>query len=163
MEEIPVSRMTPDEADDTARLIKETIWNLRYYNRLAQRSELAKYTAIKLIKKIGDDKDSVLLARDGHEIIGFCISTKDAYTIWLDWFGVRKGARRKGVGRALLTALESTVCARESHKLWCDCRTSNSASIKALSKFGFGRIVTIKNHWYGQDFIIWHKFVKKQA
>jgi hypothetical protein len=28
-----------------------------------------------------------------------------------------------------------------------------------LKKLGFREIIELKNHWYGQDFILWERFV----
>ena len=121
----------------------------------AQQREIEKYTPDRLREVIEDDPDSVLIATatDGA-IIGFCISTVDDGLIWLAWFGVDPQARRTGVGRALLDALQRTVRARGAHKTWCDCRTTNAVSATLLMSAGFTRICTLKNHWYGHDFLL---------
>lgn len=109
--------------------------------------------------KISDDNLSVILATAGNNIIGFCLSRFDDYVIWLEWFGVTQDHRGKNITGLLLAELEKTLVPRQSHKIWCDCRTENKASIQILTNQGYKQLVTILNHWYGQDFILWEKLV----
>lgn len=78
---------------------------------------------------------------------------------WSDWGIVHPLYRRTGVSRALMTFLEKKLKKEGIHKIWCDSRTTNKESIAALGKLGFKKIVTIKNHWYRQDFILWQKLL----
>ena len=130
---------------------------LPYYNALAKKGERAKYTAKSLKSKLREDNYSVLVAKDGSGLLGFAISHLDDYLVWLDWFMVDPKARRKGVGSALLHAMMETAPRRGAHKVWCDCRTDNEASKAILKRNGFARIAEVRNHWYGQDFILWER------
>jgi len=152
--------MKPTEATPVAALFKKIVSSLRYYNLRARKNEVERYTALNLKVKIAQDKRSVLVAYDGYDLVGFCFSRWDDFTVWLEWFGVNPESRRKGVGRALLSALEKTLPRRKAHKVWCDCRTSNLKSKKILSSSGYKIIGVVRNHWYGQDFILWHKIIK---
>ena len=156
---IVVDRMKFEEAEDIASLFGEVLMSLPYYNEQAKASELVKYQATSLRDSAARDPDSVLVARDTSQVVGFCFNHNDDGIIWLSWFGVHPDYRRRGVGAALLTKLESTVREGRSHKIWCDCRTENEASKCALTKQGYTQLVTLLNHWYGQDFIIWEKLV----
>jgi ribosomal protein S18 acetylase RimI-like enzyme len=130
-----------------------------YYNALAKKSERAKYTRKGLIKKLADDPWSILVARNGvGKIVGFCFNHFDDFTIWIDWFGVTSDSRKQGVGTSILTKTFETARKRGAHKVWCDTRANNEPSKNLLTKLGFRRLVEIKNHWYGQDFILWEKF-----
>jgi ribosomal protein S18 acetylase RimI-like enzyme len=150
-----ISRLPPDRADEAARLIADVISGLDYYSSEAQRLEIGKHTPDSLREAVEDDPDSVLIATaTGGAIIGFCISNLDDGLIWLAWFGVDRGARGTGVGRALLDALQQTVLARGAHKTWCDCRTTNAISATLLMSVGFTLICTLTNHWYGHDFLL---------
>jgi ribosomal protein S18 acetylase RimI-like enzyme len=157
--QVVVDRMRQEEAEPLADLFAQVVKRLPYYNDVAKTSELAKYSADKLRKSMKKDSDSVLVARIADEIVGFCFSHNDDGVVWLSWFGVHPEYRCAGVGSALLKKLEETVRAGRSHKIWCDCRTENQASKEALGKQGYLPLCTVKNHWYGQDFILWEKLV----
>lgn len=154
-----VDRMQPHEAKVLSELFAEVLSLLPYYNDAAKASELAKYLPKSLQESTGRDPDSVLVARTIDRIVGFCFSHNDDGVVWLSWFGVHPQYRGVGVGSALLEKLENTVRSGRSHKIWCDCRTENEPSKDALSKQGYLPLCTVKNHWYGQDFILWEKLV----
>jgi ribosomal protein S18 acetylase RimI-like enzyme len=138
-----------------------TVLPLAYYSDEAKRNETGKYTPEQLAISIEDDPRSVLVAESqSGEIIGFCFSRFDDGLIWLAWFGVSAAWRKAGVGHALLEALQQTVRPRAAHKIWCDSRTANKASASVLSRFGFEKICTVTNHWYGHDYDLWEKRVE---
>lgn len=143
------------ELDALAALIDDTIRPLAYYNERARGAELARYTAAGLRALVAGDPQAVLVARDAGGLTGFCVSRFDDGTIWLSWFGTAARARGHGIGAALLAALAGTLPSRDAHKIWCDSRVDNAESNSVLERFGFRRIVTLTNHWYGQDYYLW--------
>lgn len=158
---ITLRQATENDAAPLATAIEKLIDDIPYYNPLAKKHEIARYNAAALAFKIKEDPYAALLACNENEIAGFCISRFDDYTIWLEWFGVTEKYRGAGITKQLLQALEKTVGERACHKIWCDCRTSNQAAIHLLTTTGYTEITTIKNHWYGQDFILWEKLTSK--
>ena len=160
--ETPVLRFA--SAADAAPLsttIETLIEQIPCYNDLAKRNETARYSATALETKIKQDEYAVIIAEINNQVAGFCLSRFDDYTIWLEWFGVTDNHRGKGITRLLLQKLEETVVQRGCHKIWCDSRTSNKAAVHLLSQAGYSQIVTINNHWYNQDFILWEKQIAK--
>ena len=143
-----------------SKLFTKILQKLPYYNSLAKEYEAKKYTRRKLARNLKDDHHSVIVAKEGpRSIVGFCFNHFDDFTIWIDWFGVDRSARGRGVGVAILGETFKTAKERGAHKVWCDCRSSNQPSKNLLRKVGFRNLVEIKNHWYGQDFILWEKFI----
>lgn len=157
--QLTVDRMQLQEAESLAKLFVQVVEPLPYYNAVAKASELAKYLPTSLQSSLTKDPDSVLVAKTAGRVVGFCFSHNDDGVVWLSWFGVHPEYRGMGIGSALLSKLEETVRGGRSHKIWCDCRTENEASKDALSKHGYLPLCTVKNHWYGQDFILWEKLV----
>lgn len=143
------------EFDALAKLMRDTIEPLVYYNERAIAAELTKYTAEKLRAMAGEDPNAILVARDGDGLGGFCISRFDDGTVWLAWFGTAARVRGHGVGAALLAALAATLPSRHAHKIWCDSRVDNVESKSVLERAGYKRIATLVNHWYGQDYYLW--------
>lgn len=155
---LPLPAIRPiedDECDSLAALMRDTIEPLTFYNERARRAELARYTADGLRALVAGDPQSVLVARDGADLVGFCVSRFDDGTIWLSWFGTAARARGRGIGAALLAALAETLPSRHAHKIWCDSRVENTPSQTVLERAGFRRIATLTNHWYGQDYYLW--------
>lgn len=150
-----VGPIVPHEVDALAALMRETIEPLAYYNATAIRAELKKYSANALRELMAAGPHDVLVARDGGEVVGFCVSHFDDGTIWLSWFGVAARARGRGVSGALIAALKATLPSRDAHKIWCDSRTDNVESASVLERAGFQRVATLADHWYHQDYFLW--------
>ncbi len=158
---ISISQMNDANAGDLSRLIGEVISPLVYYSEQARKSEIEKYSPASLREAVAKDKDSILIAFCGERIVGFCITHFDDGLIWLSWIGVHPEFRRYKTAEKLLLKMEESVPARGAHKIWCDCRTVNKASIALLGGLGYRQICTVDNHWYGQDFILWEKLVNQ--
>lgn len=150
------------KSDFTAvsKLFRKILRELPYYNSLAKWHESRKYSPRLLAEKSMKDPFSVLVAKnEDGEIVGFCFNHVDDFTVWIDWFGVRSDLRRKGIGEAILNKTFETARKRGAHKVWCDTRSNNEPSKNLLRKMGFTELVTIKDHWYRQDFTLWERFV----
>lgn len=139
-------------------LFRGILRDLSYYNSLAKWHESRKYSPELLAKKAGEDPLSVLVARgEDGAVVGFCFNHMDDFTIWIDWFGVGRDFRRKGMGEEILKKTFETARKRGAHKVWCDTRSDNEPSKSLLRKVGFSELVTIKDHWYRQDFTLWER------
>lgn len=154
---LSIRKAKTDEVNILSDFFHSVLMALPYYNEAAKKNETERYLPNQLREKIIDDEDSIIIALQNNEIVGFCMSRKDDMVIWLEWFGVQPSARRKGVARQLVKTLEQIRKKAGFHKIWCDCRTENLKSIQLLSSASYTPICTIKNHWYGQDFILWQK------
>ena len=161
MTNIEIRYATKDDCKTLSKVIATVVQNIPYYNDLAKKNEILKFQHENLAIKITEDKLSAIIAVVDNNIAGFCLSRFDDYLIWLEWFGVLEKYRKKNISDLLLTELENTITWRSCHKIWCDCRTANNASIHILTNHGYKQRVTIPNHWYGQDFIIWEKPVSQ--
>jgi ribosomal protein S18 acetylase RimI-like enzyme len=151
--------MRAEEAPGVSALFSTVLAELPYYNKEAKEAELAKYTADHLRDSVAEDAEAVLLAKLGDQLAGFCFTRQDDGLIWMSWFGVHAGHRHSGIGSALLRALDDRARRFGMHKIWCDSRTDNEPSKRVLSSNGYGQICTIANHWHGQDYVLWQKFV----
>ncbi len=154
---VHVDRLDPRDAARVAALMREVIAAVPYYSDDAKRSETGKYGEEALREAAGADPDAVLVAKAGGDVVGFCVSRYDDGLVWLSWFGVHPAWRGAGVADLLLARLEGATGARGIHKVWCDSRTDNLPSRRALARAGFREICTVTDHWYGQDFVLLEK------
>jgi ribosomal protein S18 acetylase RimI-like enzyme len=157
--DIVIRLMRVSETAKVARLVEEIISNLSFYTPAARASEIKKYRSKTLKQKIREDKYSVLIAKEGKALVGFCFSQDEGSIIWLEWFAVDSTARGSGVGRLLLKALDDSAKKRKAHKIWCDTRVGNLASIKLLESEGYKKIANLNNFWHKQDYFLFEKEV----
>lgn len=158
---VSIDPLDPRDAGRVAGLMREVIAATPYYTDEAKRSEIAKYPEEALREAAAADPDAVLVAKADGEVVGFCVSRPDDGLVWLSWFGVDPAWRGRGVADALLARLEEATRARGVHKVWCDSRTDNLPSRRALARAGFREICTVENHWYGLDFVLLEKPVPR--
>jgi ribosomal protein S18 acetylase RimI-like enzyme len=157
---IEVTNVREKDLPNVVTVFSQVLRDIPYYSSLAKEGETKKYTFESLTEKLELEPLSVVIAKGlKGEVIGFCFSHFDDYTVWIDWLGVVADSRKTGVGTALLETVIRTAPGRRAHKVWCDTRADNEPSKNLLRKMGFDNLVEIKNHWYGQDFMLWEKFV----
>jgi len=140
-------------------MFRRMLDTIPYYNAIAKRDERAKRTLPYLEAMLRAERYAILVAKEQSDILGFAISRYDDRLIWLEWLVVDSASRRKGVGSALLRKLIETAPRRRAHKVWCDTRTTNEPAKATFRKNGFREIAEVKNHWYGEDYILWEKLV----
>lgn len=157
--QITIAFASYSQSLELANLISSVISKLTYYNDLAKAAEINKFCEESIKSRISSDPQSTIIAMKDDRIVGFILTRFDDFLIWIEWFAVDSSARGNGISTLLLDAAENCVRNQGCHKIWCDTRTSNEASKHILSKRGYDQIVTVTNHWYGQDFILWEKSV----
>jgi RimJ/RimL family protein N-acetyltransferase len=156
---VAISCPRDDGVAEVSAQFAKIVSTLSYYNEVARRSEVAKYSPCRLEQMIASDVGSVQIATINMQVVGFTFSNIDDGLIWLSWFGVRAEFRRRGIGTALLSALHERAKRAGAHKIWCDCRPNNVASRTVLAGTGYREICTLVNHWYGQDYLLWERSV----
>lgn len=159
---IQVRRMRVDEAVPASRLMRQVIRSMPVCNDRERYGEAAKYTARMVRSIVRHDPDAVLVAIGDGRIVGFCVSRRDDGLLLLEWYGVHPAWRNHGIGMRLLERVVSTAARRGCHKLWCDSNAGNKASHSLLCGLGFQPFATVKNHWYGEDFILWERPVQRR-
>lgn len=157
--DVLVTPMEPHSAEAISALFGRVMADLLFYNERAKRGELRRHSAKWLRASVLNDPYSVLIAKSGDQAVGFCLNNYDDELIWLAWFAVHPMHRRAGIASLLLCRLEETARRRKCHKIWCDSRTENIPSRNILTRQGYREICTLRNHWYGQDFILWEKLL----
>jgi GNAT superfamily N-acetyltransferase len=160
MHEIVIGTIENDrELRETAALISRIIDGTPYYNDLARMEEKKTCSYDSLEVLLHKDIYSLLVAKSGSVITGFCLNETDHNLVWLSWLGVSENWRGKGIAHRLVQKLVETAPQRNISKIWCDCRTENAGSLKVFFKNDFQILCTLREHWYLQDYYLLEKFV----
>lgn len=151
-------------------------WDIRGFSKLAKRiilesphySDFAKRNCVKDFRpeKIKADlKDRTVLliaAKDGGKIVGFIRGFFDGGVasgiFWLQWIGVDAAYRGSGLADKMLGYLANKL--RDSygaHKIVCVVRPRNRASIALFRRNKYRRLMLLKKHWYGVDFLLLYR------
>jgi ribosomal protein S18 acetylase RimI-like enzyme len=155
---VDIGTLRSHESQAAETLFQTIVRASTYYNEWAKKTELDRYSAAKLAEMAASEPESVVVARAGGELAGFCFSHNDSLgLVWLDWVGVAESCRRRGLARTLVRHLIEAAPARGAHKIWCDTRVGNAAAATIFEKLGFERICELRNHWYGLDYYLWQR------
>lgn len=88
--------------------------------------------------------------------LGLKIRAKVAY---IKTLLVAKNARRQGTGRNLVLKAENISKKSGAHKIYLE-SGDNWEAVKFYESLGYKKTNTFKKHYFGQDFIIFTKFLK---
>jgi len=144
------------------RFVKNFILNeYENYSSLIRHFYWRHFWNKKKIEKYLKDKDSILMvAKEGGKIIGFLKGFVDyGGAAWINWLGVEKEFRKKGIGTSLLEEMEKFFKSRLCHFIqWCTERTS---LVNFCKKREWHLIGLQKESWCGQDEYLLQKNIDK--
>lgn len=90
-----------------------------------------------LTRAITSDSSAVLGAHEGEVLIGTVMVGHDGHRGWVYYLAVAPGHRRRGLGRALMSAAEEWVQARGIPKLQLMVRTDNGEAVAFYERLGY--------------------------
>ena len=153
--------LAPDAVDAVAALAR-VVWQATYPGLISQAqidAMLADRYAAPRIRAQLDDADHawrVVLA-DGAPA-GFAHACLDEDGCKLDKLYVHPDHQRRGLGRALLGAVEAWARERQARRLWLQVNRGNAAAIRAYERCGFGivesRVFDIGNGFVMDDYLM---------
>ena len=88
-------------------------------------------------QKLAVDRELFLVAEDSGRIIGTAMGGYDGHRGWIYSVAVDSSARRQGVGRALLQALERLLGKRGCLKVNLQVRASNAGVVDFYRRLGY--------------------------
>ena len=100
------------------------------------------------------------MAKSGKEIVGF-LKGFVGYggSSWVNWLGVEKKFRKRGVGAILLQEAEGFFKSKLCH--FIQCCTENSELVNFYKKKGWKLVGLQKESWCGQDEYLLQKNIAK--
>jgi ribosomal protein S18 acetylase RimI-like enzyme len=88
-------------------------------------------------RKLRVQPELFLVAEIDEQIVGSAMAGYDGHRGWVYYFGVAEGARRTGVGRALMAEVERRVGALRCPKINLQVRTGNDGAVEFYRAIGF--------------------------
>lgn len=93
--------------------------------------------ALSLQKKLAVDRELLLVAIDGNELVGTVMGGWDGHRGWLYSVAVRASHRRQGIGSLLIRQMEALLRELGCLKLNLQVRSRNAAVIAFYESLGF--------------------------
>ena len=102
---------------------------------------------------LGTETSTVLVARDGADVIGSAMVGFDGHRGWIYYLAVAPERQRGGLGRALMAAAEAWLAARGVPKVQLMVREGNTAALGFYDALGLER----------QDVVVLGRFLEGDA
>ena len=132
MSEFVIRKMTAADIRQVAAIEKELF--TQPWSEQAFADELNNSTA------------SIVVAQAGEEVVGFADMREIAGECYINNVGVRATQRRKGIGRALMQALENSATDK-AEVITLEVRQSNEAAIRLYKSMGYRKVGTRKGFY----------------
>lgn len=161
MTEVRIARL--DDADvDAVVALARTVWQATYPALIPQAqidTMLAqRYGRARIVRELGDAAHAWWAAKTGDTIAGFAHAYLDGGAVKLDKLYVDPDRQRRGIGAALLGAVEAWARAHGAGRIWLQVNRGNTRALSAYEKYGFrtveARVVDIGGGFVMDDYIM---------
>jgi len=158
---IDVSRLTASDIDAVCALAR-TVWQATYPALISQAQIDAmladRYAPIRIREQLDDPRHGWWVARQDHTLVGFAHANLDETSCKLDKLYVHPAQQRRGIGAALLHAVEDWARRLQTRRLWLQVNRGNTQAIAAYRKYGFhiveSRVFDIGNGFVMDDHVM---------
>jgi len=89
-------------------------------------------------RKRGVQPELFLVGCDGGRVVATAIAGYDGFRGWMYHLAVAASRRRRGIGRALVAAVEGALRARGCPKVNLQVRSSNADVVRFYERLGYG-------------------------
>lgn len=156
-----VRPLRKSETKEVSLLFREAIGSVTDYTPRMRTLFQRKFRPSQIADRVFKGNVLCLVAVQDKRLVGFVYGAPAKQSrdgvFWMNWAGVTKEARRAGVARKLMKALETYLKRNGFHKIWFNTDKKNTQAAKVWKRLGYRYVTTIKNHWYGMDALIWDK------
>lgn len=151
-----LARLTAVDVDAVSTLAR-AVWQATYPPLISQTQIDAmladRYAPERLREQLDDPRQAWRVARRGDALVGFAHALRDETGCKLDKLYVDPASQRRGIGGALLQAVEGWARRQQARRLWLQVNRGNAQAIRAYEKYGF-RIVDSRVFDIGGGFVM---------
>jgi GNAT superfamily N-acetyltransferase len=159
-----LARLTAADVDAVSALAR-TVWQDTYPALISQAQIDAmladRYAPERIREQLDDPHQAWWVARRADALSGFAHALLDESGCKLDKLYVHPGRQRRGIGAALLQAVEDWARRQQARRLWLQVNRGNAQAIRAYEKYGF-RIVDSRVFDIGGGFVMDDHVMEKQ-
>jgi len=128
---MPVTRIRRLRADDYDRLIR--LWNEAGLDH----RPLGRDRREGIEREISGPMSIFLVAEEGRQMVGVVLGTHDGRKGWINRLAVAPGVRGRGIGRALVDAVEAQLAALGIGIVTCLIEEWNADSMRFFEAIGY--------------------------
>ena len=142
---------------DAVSALARTVWQATYPALISQAQIDAmladRYAPARVREQLDDPRHAWWVARQSHALVGFAHAMLDGTDCKLDKLYVHPAQQHRGIGAALVRAVEDWACRQQARHLWLQVNRGNTQAIRAYEKYGF-QIVASRVFDTGNGFVM---------
>lgn len=160
-----IAKLNKNYIHQFSKLAKQTILDSLYYSDLAKTGCIKDFNPKNINADLKNKNIILLMAIEKNEkIIGFARGFFDGGIkggiFWLQWIGTDVKYQKRGIADKMLKDLAKRLQNNyKTHKIVCVIRPKNKASLALFKKNKYCKSITLKKHWYNEDFILLYKYL----
>lgn len=157
--QILIEKITLKDIYPMSKLFKKAVnEDYSFYSEYVKKLIIKRYSLKHLFVSYLRGGRIIIIARRDEKIFGNLIAVyTDDGIGFVNWLYVVPQARRQGIARKILAEFEKEVLARGGHKV----AITTEIAPKFYQKIGYSLEGILKKHWWGKDFYLFGKLLKK--
>jgi len=157
---VVVRRAKLQDAYKIHEILKQAFKRLkrRGYSTQAVEATVANIREIEKRIRLGEH---VLVAEFDNEIVGTVTGFEEHKSMCVCSLAVHPKHQNRGVARQLMNHLEKIAHDEDCYKLFLCTAWAMNEAIQLYESLGYVREGYLRRHFYGEDFILFSKFIKK--
>ncbi len=152
---------TPADIKQIRALICEAIDESPFYNAQFKAHEKVRLNEDFLLALISADPWFVPVILYKGEFAGFIVSTPELGVLWAVWVYISPRFRQTAIALTSIGFLVRHWDNGRFHKISCFVRPENTRSEAVMTHFGFERTALLRNHIFGQDYLLLERPLNK--
>ncbi|GEM_PF-1891120 len=156
-----IEKLKEEDIGGYRKLVKIIIQNSPYETDRSKNEEVRKFSKDYLLMGLRDKGRIYLIGKMKKKKVAFCSAfSYGGGLFWLEWIGVNKDLRRRGIAGQMLRSLEKRLKRKRIHKILTITRVKNKESIKMLQGEGWKRRALLPHYWNKATFFLWEKEIE---
>jgi len=158
---VVLRRAESQDSDKIHEVLKQAFGGLEGRGYSAQAIETAIVEAEKIKKRISLGAH-VIVAELGNEIVGTVTCFEEHKSMHVCSLAVHPEYQNRGVAHQLMLYLEKIADQERCQRLCLCTAWAMKEAIQLYESLGYVKEGYLRNHFYGEDFMVFSKFIKKK-
>ena len=144
-----------DELDAIHKMVMDAVWTSPHYGDTFKEFESARLTPAYLAQLLHADPRHVMTIRENGELAGFILSGPEYGVLWQYWSYLDPAHRSGTLAMRVMRNYRPVWDNDRFHKILTYSRPENKVSIALMERYGYKRVAELKQHLFGEDYLLY--------
>ena len=145
-----------DELGAIHKMVMDAVWSSPHYSDTFKEFESGRLTPAYLAQLLHADPRHVMTIRDNDgALAGFILSGPEYGVLWQYWSYVDPAHRSGTLAMRVMRNYRQVWDNDRFHKILTYSRPENKVSIALMERYGYTRVAELKQHLFGEDYLLY--------